>query len=62
MSEDRDVSLVLALLREGPRVANIGLRDFADSLAAQDAPVVHVEWVPPPRLDPDLAALLEQLE
>ena len=61
MTEKSDLGLVPALLREGPKVANLGIREFADSLAAQDVPVVQVEWVPPPKLDRDLAALLEQL-
>jgi hypothetical protein len=49
------------LLRDGPVIVNLGLRDFAETIAAQDAPVVHVEWSPPPELDADLAALLEEL-
>ena len=61
MSEKGQLGLVLALLREGPRVANVGIREFADSLAAQEAPAVQVDWVPPPKLEPDIAAVLEQL-
>ncbi len=49
------------LLEEGPRVANVGIREFAESIAAQEADVVHVEWSPPPELEPDLADLLEEL-
>lgn len=50
------------LLPDGPVVANVGIREFAESVAAQDSRVVHVDWVPPRELDEDLAALLEQLE
>ena len=49
------------LLRDGPVAVNVGIREFAETLAAQDAPVVHVEWSPPVELEPDLAALLEEL-
>jgi FdrA protein len=62
MSERSNVRSVPALLREGPRVANVGIREFADSLAEQEVPVVQVDWAPPPKLEPDLAELLERLE
>lgn len=49
------------LLRDGPVVVNVGIHEFAASVAEQEAPVVHVEWSPPRELDEDLAALLEEL-
>lgn len=49
------------LLAEGPAAVNIGIREFAEALAAQEAEVIHVEWAPPVELEPDLAALLEEL-
>ena len=52
---------VRSLLAEGPRVVSIGVRDFAESLAAQDVPVVQVDWRPPPQLEADVAKLLEAL-
>ena len=52
---------VTALLADGPRVVNLGLADFAESLTAQDVPVVHVDWMPPPELDEELTRLLEEL-
>jgi hypothetical protein len=52
---------IAALLAAGPHVANIGVSDFAESLAAQDVPVIQVDWTPPPELDDDLAELLEEL-
>ena len=54
--------MIADLLREGPVVANVGVREFAESLAAQDTPVVQVDWSPPPELEEDLAVLLEELE
>ena len=50
------------LLEDGPSAVNLGIREFAEALAAQDAPVVHVEWTPPVELEPDLADLLAELE
>ena len=50
------------LLRTVPVVANVGVRDFALSVAAQGAEVVQVDWSPPPQLEPDLEELLEELE
>jgi hypothetical protein len=52
---------IAALLAAGPDVANVGLSDFSDSLAAQDVPVIQVDWTPPPKLDDDLTRLLEEL-
>jgi hypothetical protein len=42
-------------------VLNLGVREFAESLAAQDVPVVQIDWRPPPELEDDLAGLLEAL-
>jgi len=52
---------IAALLATGPRVANIGVGDFSESLAEQDVPVIQIDWTPPPKLDEDLAQLLEEL-
>jgi hypothetical protein len=52
---------IAALLATGPRVANVGVSDFSESLAAQDVPVIQVDWRPPPELDEDIAQLLEEL-
>jgi hypothetical protein len=52
---------IAALLAVGPRVANVGVGDFAESLTAQDVPVTQVDWKPPPTLDDELARLLEDL-
>ncbi len=49
------------LLDNGPNVINIGVQDFADSLKAQGAEVIQVNWVPPAGGDPEMIALLDQL-
>jgi hypothetical protein len=49
------------LLRDGPIIVNVGIREFAESVAEQEARVVHVEWSPPPKLPQDLADLLKEL-
>lgn len=49
------------LLAVRPVVINIGIPDFAESLRAQEVKVVHVEWMPLPELDADVAELLEKL-
>ncbi len=50
-----------ALLRTGPVVVNIGVRDFANDLKRRGVRVVHVDWRPPRRLDPSLDRILRQL-
>ncbi|HUS17734.1 MAG TPA: DUF1116 domain-containing protein, partial [Chloroflexia bacterium] len=54
-------SSIAALLHDGPRVVNIGVRTFAETLAAAGAPHVHVAWQPPAQGDPHLGALLAAL-
>lgn len=49
-------------LLAGPIVAiNIGLEQFAISLAEQSVDVVQVDWVPPAGGDPEMLDLLDQL-
>jgi FdrA protein len=50
-----------SLLAAEPRVVNLGLELFAETLAALRIPVVHVDWRPPAGGDPRLAALLARL-
>ncbi|HUG35603.1 MAG TPA: hypothetical protein VML54_01560 [Candidatus Limnocylindrales bacterium] len=54
MSLDAGLDLTL-------RVVNIGLEIFAADLEAPGVPVIHVDWRPPAG-DPDIAALLSQLD
>ena len=50
------------LVAEPPKVVNVGLRGFADDLAARGVETVHVDWSPPGGGDPELADLLAQLD
>ena len=50
-----------SLLTTPDSVINVGLQGFADELAGQGVPVVHVQWQPPAGGDPVLAALLAKL-
>jgi len=52
---------LLELLRDGPVSINLGLVEFAEALEAQEAPVVHVDWTPPPLLDEETKAILDEL-
>jgi hypothetical protein len=52
---------ITELLQSGPSVINIGVRTFADTLAAVGAPHVHLDWQPPAHGDPALGAILAQL-
>jgi hypothetical protein len=49
------------LLRDGPRVVNLGLEAFAQALRAAGAQVVSTDWRPPAGGDPALAWLLDSL-
>ncbi len=52
---------LMDLLRTGPIVVNIGVRDFADDLLRENASVVHVAWRPPRTQDAQLDRILQQL-
>ena len=49
------------LLSGGVRVANVGVRGFAETLAEAGADVIQVDWRPPAGGDPGLAVALEGL-
>jgi FdrA protein len=49
------------LLEQGPKAINIGVQDFADSLKAQGAEVIQVNWVPPAGGDAEMIELLDRL-
>jgi len=49
------------LLQEGVVVINVGLRGFAQSVEAQHADVIQVDWVPPAGGDQEMIDLLDQL-
>ncbi len=50
-----------ALLDGPPRVVNVGLAIFGDSLRAQNVPVIDVDWRPPAGGDQEMMNLLERL-
>ena len=49
------------LLQSAVEVINVGLREFARDLERSGTPVIHVDWSPPPALDPGIASLLAKL-
>jgi FdrA protein len=49
------------LLEAPPRVINLGLSSFAQSLEQQDCQVLHVDWRPPAGGDPRLLEVLGKL-
>lgn len=53
---------VPALLAGPPRVVNVGLARFAESLRAQGAAVIDVDWRPPAEGNRAMLELLEKLE
>jgi FdrA protein len=50
-----------SLLAGTPRVVNVGLTMFAETLEALHVPVVQVDWRPPAGGDARIAALLARL-
>ena len=50
------------LLCERPRVVNVGLARFAESLRGQHVPVIDLDWRPPTEHDRAMLDLLEKLE
>jgi FdrA protein len=51
----------LAVLHQPLAAINVGLESFTESLIAQGAAVVQVDWRPPAGGDERLAALLERM-
>jgi FdrA protein len=60
-SEDRARAVPYELLAAPPRVINVGLELFAETLASQGAEIVHVRWSPPAGGNAELAGLLAKL-
>jgi FdrA protein len=52
----------LAVLNEPLAAINVGLESFAESLQAQEAPVVQVDWRPPAGGNERLMAILERMK
>jgi FdrA protein len=51
----------LAMLTQPLAAINVGLESFAESLVAQDAPVLQVDWRPPAGGNERLMAILERM-
>jgi hypothetical protein len=49
------------LLKDGPVVINIGVIEFGERIAEQDAETIHVNWSPPAEHDEELGELLDKL-
>lgn len=49
------------LLRDGPAVISVGVRDFASDLREQQVQVVELDWRPPRPADKEMERLLERL-
>ncbi len=62
LATSRPVSVDLSVLHRPVAVINVGLESFAESLAAQDVPVIQVEWRPPAGGNERLMAILEKMK
>jgi hypothetical protein len=49
------------LLQQPLVVINVGLKDFAENLEAQEADVIQVDWAPPAGGDQEMIDLLKEL-
>jgi FdrA protein len=56
------VSVDLNVLHQPLAAINVGLESFTHSLAAQDAPVIQVDWRPPAGGNQKLMAILERMK
>jgi FdrA protein len=55
-------SVDLAAINRPLAAINVGLESFSESLVAQNAPVIHVNWRPPAYGDEKLMAILERMK
>ena len=49
------------ILQQPLVVINVGLKDFAENLEAQEADVIQVDWAPPAGGDQEMIDLLKDL-
>jgi len=52
----------LAVLHQPLAAINVGLESFTESLIAQGAPVIQVDWQPPAGGNERLMAILERMK
>ena len=55
-------SVDLSFLQEPLVAINVGLESFMESLSAQDAGVIQVDWRPPAGGDQKMMAILERMK
>jgi FdrA protein len=55
-------SVDLDVLHQPLAAINVGLESFTESLIAQDAPAIHVDWQPPAGGNETLMAILERMK
>jgi len=60
-SNEAAVRYDLAVLHQPLAAINVGLESFTESLMAQDAPVIQVDWRPPAGGNEKLMAILERM-
>jgi len=61
-SAEQHYPVDLSVLQQPLAAINIGLETFAESLTAQQAPVVHVDWSPPAGGNERLMAILAKMK
>jgi len=49
------------ILQQPLVIINVGLKDFAENLEAQEADVIQVDWAPPAGGDQEMIDLLKDL-
>ncbi len=52
----------LSVLKDSLSAINVGVESFAESLLAQDAAVIHVDWRPPAGGNQELMSILERMK
>jgi FdrA protein len=52
----------LGVLKDPLSAINVGVESFAESLSAQDASVIHVDWRPPAGGNQELMSILERMK
>ena len=52
----------LSVLKDPLSAINVGVESFAESLSAQDASVIHVDWRPPAGGNQELMSILERMK
>ena len=59
---DDEIPVDLRVLKDPLSAINVGVESFAESLSAQDASVIHVDWRPPAGGNQELMSILERMK